>query len=88
MPVLLEKENKDVNKKSFRDTKNEKQGISLEFTKSKTPAKFNILLLIAALMIYILWQYVGSVAEHLNYHQSVQVNTVKKSTCFITCLSW
>jgi hypothetical protein len=61
---------------SFRDTKNAKLGVSLEFANSRSPERFDILLLIGALMIYILW-CTGFVAEQLNYHQSLQANTVK-----------
>ena len=61
---------------AFRDTKNAKLGISLEFANSKTPVRFDILLLIGALMIYILW-CIGFAAEKLKYHHSLQANTVK-----------
>lgn len=61
---------------AFRDTKNAKLGVSLEFANSKTPERFDILLLIGALMIYILW-CIGFAAEKLKYHHSLQANTVK-----------
>lgn len=61
---------------AFRDTKNAKLGISLEFANSRTPERFDILLLIGALILYILW-CIGFVAEQLNFHHSLQANTVK-----------
>jgi len=61
---------------AFRDTKNGKLGISLEFANSRTPERFDILLLIGALILYILW-CIGFVAEQLNFHHLLQANTVK-----------
>lgn len=61
---------------AFRDTKNAKLGISLEFSNSRTPERFDILLLIGALILYILW-CIGFVAEQLNFNRSLQANTVK-----------
>ena len=61
---------------AFRDTKNAKLGISLEFANSRTPERFDILLLIGALIIYILW-CIGFAAEQLKYHYSLQANTLK-----------
>lgn len=61
---------------AFRDTKNAKLGISLKFANSRTPERFDILLLIGALILYILW-CIGFAAEQLNYHHSLQANTVK-----------
>lgn len=61
---------------AFRDTKNAKLGISLEFANSRTPDRFDILLLIGALILYILW-CIGFAAEQLKYHHSLQANTEK-----------
>jgi hypothetical protein len=61
---------------AFRDTKNAKLGVSLEFACSRTPERFDILLLIGALIIYILW-CMGFAAEQLNYHLLLQANTEK-----------
>ncbi len=61
---------------AFRDTKNAKLGISLEFANSRTAERFDILLLIGALILYILW-CIGFAAEQLNYHHLLQANTVK-----------
>jgi len=62
---------------AFRDTKNAKLGVSLEFANSRTAERFDILLLIGALILYILW-CIGFAAEQLNYHRLLQANTVKK----------
>jgi hypothetical protein len=40
---------------NFRDTKNGKLGISLEYANSKTVERFDNLLLIAALILFIIW---------------------------------
>ena len=61
---------------AFRDTKNAKLGVSLEFANSRSPERFDILLLIGALILYILWR-IGFAAEQLNYHHSLQANTEK-----------
>jgi hypothetical protein len=61
---------------AFRDTKNGKLGVSLEFANSRTPERFDILLLIGALILYILW-CIGFAAEQLNLHHYLQANTVK-----------
>ena len=61
---------------AFRDTKNAKLGVSLEFANSRSPERFDILLLIAALILYILW-CIGFAAEQLSLHHSLQANTVK-----------
>ena len=61
---------------AFRDTKNAKLGVSLEFANSRTPERFDILLLIGALILYILW-CIGFAAEQLNIHYSLQANTEK-----------
>lgn len=61
---------------AFRDTKNAKLGVSLEFANSRTAERFDILLLIGALILYILW-CIGFAAEQLNYHHLLQANTVK-----------
>jgi len=62
---------------AFRDTKNGKLGVSLKFANSRTAERFDILLLIGALILYILW-CIGFAAEQLNYHCLLQANTVKK----------
>jgi hypothetical protein len=46
----------------FRDTKNAKLEVSLEFPGFRTLERFDILLLIGALIIYILW-CIGFAAE-------------------------
>lgn len=62
---------------AFRDTKNAKLGMSLEFANSRSPERFDILLLIGALILYILW-CIGFAAEQLNLHHSLQANTEKR----------
>jgi len=61
---------------TFRDTKNVKLGISLEFANSRTPEQFDISLLIGTLILYILW-CVGFAAEQLSFHHFLQAKTVK-----------
>lgn len=61
---------------SFRDTKNAKLGMSLEFANSKTAERFDILLLVGALTQYVLW-CMGFAAEQLKMHYSLQANTIK-----------
>lgn len=60
---------------AFRDTKNAKLGIGLEFANSRTAERFDILLLIGAIIMYVLW-CIGFAAEQLNYHRSLQANTM------------
>ena len=61
---------------NFRDTKNGKLGISLEYANSKTPKRFDNLLLIAALILFIIW-CVGRAAIMKKLHYSLQANSVK-----------
>lgn len=61
---------------AFIDTKNAKLGMSLEFANSRSPERFDILLLIGPLILYILW-CIGFAAEQLNLHHSLQANTEK-----------
>ena len=51
--------------------------MSLEFSNSRSPERFDILLLIGAFILYILW-CIGFVAEQLNLHHSLQANTEKR----------
>lgn len=62
---------------NFRDTKNARLGMSLEYARSKSPERFDNLLLIAALILFILW-CIGYAALQLDYQSSLQANTVKK----------
>lgn len=59
---------------NFRDTKNARLGISLEFSNSRSAERFDNLLLIAALILFILW-CVGYATSQLNYEGALQANT-------------
>lgn len=71
---------------SFRDTKNARLGLSLEYARSKSPERYDNLLLIAALILLILW-CIGYAACQLSYQNKLQANTVSKrnvlSTIFV-----
>ncbi|MFQ5661454.1 MAG: IS4 family transposase, partial [Gammaproteobacteria bacterium] len=60
---------------NFRDTKNARLGISLEYARSTTPERYDNLLLIAALILFVLW-VIGYAAYYKNYHKSLQANTI------------
>ena len=62
---------------SFRDTKNAKLGISLTFSNSRSAERFDNLLLIAALMLFILW-CVGYAVSALKGDSALQANTEKR----------
>jgi len=62
---------------NFRDTKNNKLGIGLECANSRSVARFDNLLLVAALILYTLW-CIGCTAVMKNLHYSLQANTQKK----------
>ncbi len=59
---------------NFRDTKNSRLGISLEFSNSRSAERFDNLLLIAALILFILW-CLGYAASALKYEGALQANT-------------
>ncbi|MCU7833390.1 MAG: hypothetical protein KZQ56_12575 [gamma proteobacterium symbiont of Lucinoma myriamae] len=46
---------KSVDRSGFRDTKNQQYGIGLAQAKSKSAKRYNNLLLIAALTLFLLW---------------------------------
>jgi len=60
----------------FRDTKNQQYGIGLAQAKSKSAKRYNNLLLIAALTLFLLW-CIGKVAVDKKYHYRLQANTVR-----------
>jgi len=60
----------------FRDTKNQQYGLGLAQAKSTTPERYNNLLLIAALSLFLLW-CMGKVAVDRKYHHQLQANTVR-----------
>jgi hypothetical protein len=61
---------------NFRDTKNNKLGIGLECAQSRSTKRFDNLLLIAALILFVLW-CLGYAATMKKYNYSLQANTVK-----------
>ncbi|CAG21730.1 IS4-like element ISPpr2 family transposase [Photobacterium profundum] len=61
---------------NFRDTKNGKLGISLEYANSKSVERFDNLLLIAGLILFIIW-CVGRAAVMKKIHYSLQANSLK-----------
>lgn len=61
---------------NFRDTKNNKLGIGLECANSRSVNRFDNLLLIAALILYLLW-CIGCAAVMKKIHYSLQANTQK-----------
>jgi len=60
----------------FRDTKNGEWGIGLEYTRTKTIERLQILLLIGYLAIFLLW-LIGLAAEEKKLHYHYQANTIK-----------
>ncbi|MCW8963667.1 MAG: transposase, partial [Gammaproteobacteria bacterium] len=60
----------------FRDTKNQQYGIGLAQAKSKSAKRYNNLLLVAALILFLLW-CVGKVAVDKKYHYHLQANTIR-----------
>jgi DDE family transposase len=63
----------------FRDTKNQQYGIGLAQAKSRSANRYNNLLLVAALALFILW-CIGQVAVEQKYHYKLQANTVRTKT--------
>jgi len=61
---------------AFRDTKNQQYGLGLAQAKSKSEKRYNNLLLIAALTLFLLW-CIGQVAVENKYHYKLQANTVR-----------
>lgn len=61
---------------NFRDTKSNKLGIGLECARSRNTKRFDKLLLIAALLLFVLWclDYAETMKK---YKYSLQANTVK-----------
>jgi len=62
---------------SFRDTKNTKLGISLEQANSRSAARYDNLLLVAAMILFVLW-CLGFASDKLNQQRLLQANTEKK----------
>ena len=61
---------------SFRDTKNENLGIGLGYANSRSAKRYDNLLLVAALILFILWS-LGYASDQLNQSR-FQANTEKK----------
>ena len=61
---------------NFRDDKSIRYGFGWRLSGTKTPAKINILLLIASIASFILWM-IGFVAEKKKLHLAYQANTIK-----------
>lgn len=62
---------------NFRDTKNARLGMGLEYARSKTPKRYDNLLMIAALILFVIW-CIGFAACEQGYHRTLQANTVSK----------
>ncbi len=63
----------------FRDTKNQQYGIGLAQARSKSAKRYNNLLLVAALTLFLLW-CIGKVAVDNKYHHHLQANTIRHKT--------
>ena len=62
---------------NFRNTKNSKRGISLEYANSKSPERYDNLLLVAAMILFVLW-CLGYASSQLGQAKLLQANTEKK----------
>ena len=62
---------------SFRDTKNSQLGISLEYSNSKSTHRYDNLLLVAAMILFVLW-CLGYASDKLKQPKLLQANTEKK----------
>ncbi len=63
----------------FRDTKNQQYGIGLAQAKSRSAKRYNNLLLVAALTLFLLW-CIGKIAVDKKYHHQLQANTIRHKT--------
>ena len=63
----------------FRDTKNPQYGIGLAQAKSRSAKRYNNLLLVAALTLFLLW-CIGKVAVDKKHHYRLQTNTTRHKT--------
>lgn len=75
MVVKLYKQRMQI-EENFRDTKNGRIGISLEYANSKTPERFDNLMLIASLTLFALW-CMGYVAALREDNFLLQANTIR-----------
>jgi len=60
----------------FRDTKDPKWGLGLNYTRTRSMHRLVILLLIGIVAMFMLW-LIGLAAEHKKLHYSYQANTIK-----------
>jgi len=60
----------------FRDTKNQQYGLGLAQAKSKSEKRYDNLLLVATLTLYLLW-CIGKAAIDRKYHYQLQANTIR-----------
>ena len=63
----------------FRDTKNQQYGLGLAQAKSTSTQRYDNLLLVAALALFLLW-CIGKVAVDAKYHYHLQANTTRHKT--------
>lgn len=59
----------------FRDTKDERYGLGLDMSLSKTKERYTVLLLVAALAAFVAWLF-GKVAYGRKLHLKYQANTI------------
>ncbi len=73
---------------AFQDVKNSRWGFSLDEASSSTTYRYENLLLIGALAIFVIW-LIGKVAELKNIHRQYQANSIKTrnvlSTFYLGC---
>jgi len=63
----------------FRDTKNQQYGLGLAQANSRSTQRYNNMLLIAALALFLLW-CIGQTAAQQKYHHRLQANTIRHRT--------
>ena len=61
----------------FRDAKDERYGLGLDMAMSKTKERYAVLLLIAALAMFVAW-LLGKIAHGRNLHLRYQANTISR----------
>ena len=84
LPEGVNTPEKDVNlyryrmqiEEGFRDTKSQQYGLGLAQARSKSTERYDNLLLIAALALFVLW-CMGKVAVDKKYHYRLQANTTR-----------
>lgn len=61
---------------NFRDDKNERWGFAMQFSRTKTPQRISILLMLVTIASFVLMM-IGTASESLNLHRKFQANTVR-----------